>query len=137
MVFWVEDTDAFPSLCEAHGWQVAGRREDELNVDGDLGGAWCDRAKGIASMPTPRPATKPAAAVTAQKKCVNRHMEASDLDTTHPETDYECRHRLGKERAHKRAQFGRSTKVSAGSDGHSGGALNREEMDGACGEGSE
>jgi hypothetical protein len=111
------DAIAFPSLVGADGCEVASRQQLEGNLDEDLGSAWCDRAKAIASIPAPQPPATAAAAVATLRKCVSQQGESNKLVASQPdsETEYELRQRLGKDRLsnRKRSQLRRSSKAGS------------------------
>merc|ERR1719446_1988097 len=107
----LDDVDAFPSLVDADGWQVTSQQLFDRNPEADLGSAWCDRARAIASKPAPCPVAKTANAT--QKKRADKRDEGASLEMVHPETDYELRHRLGKQRVSNRARFGRRANAIA------------------------
>jgi len=105
----LEDADAFPLLVGADGWEVASRQQLERKLDEDIGSVWCDRAKAVASKPAPPTVATTAAAVAMRRKSSSRACAAGFCETSAPETetDYEYRHRLGKDRTQNRAKFGR------------------------------
>jgi len=107
----LEDIDAFPSLVDADGWQVAGQQQLRRSSEEDLGSAWCDRARAIASTPAQRPAVRMAATLATSKKRVSEQDEPIGLEVPQPESEYEYRQRLGKQRVQNRAQFGRGAKA--------------------------
>merc|ERR1719198_111679 len=102
----LDDIDAFPSLADADGWQISSRQLFDRDPEADLGSAWCDRAREIASKPEPCPVVKAAAAplVGTQKKLASKDEGA---EVVPPETEYELRQRLGKQRISNRARFHR------------------------------
>jgi len=102
----LESTDAFPSLVDADGWQVASQYMFERDADEDLGSAWSDRAKAIANKPAPQPAIAPAS-VSALRRRSSKKDEVSQPNLAQLETDYEFRQRLGKQRVQNRARFSR------------------------------
>lgn len=108
----LENTDAFPSLIDADGWQVASQHMFDRHAEEDLGSAWRDRAKAAASKPAPAAAI---ATPTAPKRRPGKKDEASRLDHAQAENDYEFRQRLGKQRVQNRARFSRRA-VLAGAD---------------------
>jgi len=111
----LEDADAFPLLVGADGWEVASRQQLERKLDEDTGSPWCDRAKAAASKPAPPIVATAAAAVAMRRKSSNRACAAGFCETSGPETetDYEYRHRLGKDRTQNRAKFGRQARESS------------------------
>lgn len=124
----LEDIDAFPSLVDADGWQVAGQQQLGPSPDEDLGSAWCDRAKAIASTPAQRPAVRLAATVATSKKLVSKQNESIGFEMPQPETDYEYRQRLGKQRVQNRAQFGRGAKAVTSNSCHGADSIDVEQV---------
>jgi len=114
----LEDIDAFPSLFDADGWQVAGQQQLARSSEQDLGSAWCDHAKIIASTPAQRPAARMVATVATLKKRVSKQDESIGLEMQQPESEYEYRQRLGKQRVKNRAQFGRGAKAMTSNSCH-------------------
>lgn len=102
----IEDTDAFPSLVDADGWQVSSEQLFNRNPEADLGSVWRDRAKAIAGKPAPRQDAKATATVATQRKLACKQDDAGSLQTN-PETEYELRHRRGEQRVNNRARFRR------------------------------
>lgn len=114
----LEDAEAFPSLLDADGWQVASHRQLERDFDEDLGSAWCERAKAIAAIPQQQAKSQGMAAapnVAMSKRRASRKGQAG-LEKPLPEideTDYEYRQRLGKEHARNRVRFSKGVKAVA------------------------
>lgn len=110
---------AFPSLVGADGWEVANLQQ--LNhPDEVVGTAWCDRAKAIANKLAPQPAPRTVAKVGIPKKSNSRAAASSPKRSQAEfETDYEYRHRVGKDRIRNRAQFRRGAKATTVSNGGS------------------
>lgn len=105
----VANTNCFPSLVDADGWEVPSKQLFDRDIEKDLGSAWCDRAKAAASKPSPQPVTRVS---TVQKKRINKQREVSSLEAT-LESDYEFRHRLGKQRIQNRTRFRAAKSVEA------------------------
>jgi len=101
----LEDIDAFPSLVDADGWQVCSQQLFDRNPEADLGSAWRDRAKAIASTPAPCPVAKPANPLAIRQKRASKQDDGASPETVHVETEYELRHRLGKQRISNRVRF--------------------------------
>lgn len=99
----LQDTDAFPSLVDADGWEVVSQRLFDRDLEEDLGSAWRDRAKAIASKPAP-PAAPGKASVHAKKRAAKQD-NGSNLEALQPETEYELRQRLGQQRIQNRMRF--------------------------------
>merc|ERR1712046_28697 len=97
------DTDAFPSLVDADGWEVASQRLFDRSLEEDLGSAWCDRAKAVATLPSPPPATGKGNGNI--KKRTARQDVGNNLEASQPETEYELRQRLGQQRIRNRLRF--------------------------------
>jgi len=114
----LEDIDAFPSLVDADGWQVAGQQQLGRSSEEDLGSAWCDRAKAIASTPAQRPAVRMAATAATSTKRANKQDETIGPEMPQPESEYEYRQRLGKQRVQNRAQFSRRAKAMTSNSCH-------------------
>lgn len=114
----LEDASAFPSLVGADGWEVCSAHQLEQKPEADRGRAWCDRAKAIASKPAPKP--NYAIAPVVANKNGNGPAEPVVSDVLHAdvETDYEYRHRLGKQRIQNRSKFGRGAKAKDSSTYH-------------------
>merc|ERR1711966_565485 len=112
----LEDIDAFPSLVDADGWQVAGQQQLGRSCGEDLGSAWCDRAKAIVNTPAQRAAVR--MTVASSKKRVSKQDGSMGLEMQQPESEYEYRQRLGKQRVQNRAQFGRGAKAILSSSCH-------------------
>jgi hypothetical protein len=64
----LSDMNLFPSLTDPDGWQVVSQSQFERDPDEELGSAWRDRAKAIASKPGPASASTSAPAALASKK---------------------------------------------------------------------
>lgn len=109
----IESTDAFPSLMDADGWQVASQHMFNRSPDEDLGSAWRDRAKAIANKPVPQATITPPVRAAALKRRTGKKDEATVPDIVQPEDDYEFRQRIGKQRVYNRAQFSRKPVVAA------------------------
>lgn len=102
----LQDLEAFPSLVDADGWQVSSQQMFERGLEDDLGSAWCDRAKAGASMPLPRQVARVPATLNVKKRSAKQGKVSNlVLDTELPETEYEVRHRLRKQRLSNRARF--------------------------------
>lgn len=106
----LEDTDAFPSLVDADGWQVVSQQLFDRNLEEDLGSAWRDRAKEIANKPAPHQLAR---TVVTAKKRASKQDKVSDFEMVQPETEYEMRHRRGKQRMQNRARFQPPRKAAA------------------------
>merc|ERR1719213_553298 len=63
----LQDMDAFPSLMDADGWQVSSQHMFDRTSD-DLGSAWRDRAKAVASQPAPQPSLATSARAASLRK---------------------------------------------------------------------
>lgn len=99
----LQDADAFPSLVDADGWEVASQRLLDRSFEEDLGSAWRDRAKAIASKPAPSSA--PGKQSGNVKKRAAKQTESGSPEAAQPETEYEFRQRLGQQRIRNRTRF--------------------------------
>jgi len=122
----LEDIDAFPSLVDADGWQVAGQQQLGGSCGEDLGSAWCDRAKAIANTPAQRAAVR--MTVASSKKRVGKQDGSIGLEMQQPESEYEYRQRLGKQRVQNRAQFGRGAKAVTSNSCHGADSIDVEQV---------
>merc|ERR1719456_1590404 len=89
------DMNAFPSLTDSDGWQVVAQSQLERDPDEDLGSAWRDRAKDVASKPPPASANTSAVVAPTSRRRAAREKEGYTPEASLPETDYELRHRRG------------------------------------------
>jgi len=111
----IESTDAFPSLTDADGWQVASQHMFDRTND-DLGSAWCERAKAAASQPAPQPVWAPASRMLPARKCSTKQAGVVAPEIVQGETDYDMRQRTGKQRMQNRARFSRRPAAASGVD---------------------
>lgn len=109
----LQDMDAFPSLMDADGWQVPSQHLFDRSTEEDLGSAWSDRAKAIASKPAPLPATSMKVVGGGVKKRASKQELSGSPDAPQSETEYEFRQRLGRQRIQNRTRFPGSRRGSA------------------------
>lgn len=106
----LSDMGAFPSLTDSEGWQVMSQTQFEKDPDEELGSAWRDRAKAVASKPGPPSANTSAVVGSTSKRRSSKDKEDGYTAEVLPETDYDFRQRRGQQRAKNRALFGRGGK---------------------------
>jgi hypothetical protein len=99
--------ELFPSLVDSNGWQVVSQHLLDRDPEQDLGTCWSDRAKAAANKPAPS-TTKMMRALAPKQRAVKQvagQVAGEDREMVQPETEYELRQRLGKQRLHKRNRF--------------------------------
>merc|ERR1740138_2047403 len=88
---------AFPSLTDSEGWQVMSQTQFEKDPDEELGSAWRDRAKAVASKPGPSSANTSAVVGSTSKRRSSKDKEEGYTAEVLPETDYDFRQRRGQQ----------------------------------------
>merc|ERR1711862_514775 len=76
----LSDMNLFPSLTDSDGWQVVSQTQFDRNPDEELGSAWRDRAKAVASKPGPQSASTSAVVAPASKKKPAKDKEGTDAE---------------------------------------------------------
>lgn len=110
MELGLNDNDAFPCLVDADGWQLPSEQLFARNPEADLGSAWCERAKVVASMPSPAVVSYPKSTLATYRKTCSRKQEAAIVqdassDGILAETEHEFRIRHGRQRINNRTRF--------------------------------
>jgi hypothetical protein len=115
----VNNAQHFPTLMDAEGWEVVSRRQLEGDDEQELGSAWCDRAKAVASQPAPAAKTsvESQVQVACRRKATSSraakeevHAAAEEIDVL--PTEYETRQSIGQHKAWNRGKFRHVPKAS-------------------------
>lgn len=90
----------FPSLMDTEGWEVAGNKHLEQDIQ-DLGSAWRDCAKNAMNLPAQIPKPRAVAAPAMRQQRQEKHKGPDAEDDL---TEYEARHLAGRRHAERRMQ---------------------------------
>jgi len=104
----VHDSDGFPPLLDADGWEVVG--EASLDVEDD-GRVWCDVARGDASTVQSKCGARKWETFARPSALLHKSQLGNDMlevgDEVEFETEHDCRQRRGAERRFNQFKYSR------------------------------